>query len=74
MSEMWRVMDSGLRSAAQNIALDRALLEAREADEIASTLRFARFTPSVLLAFGQSAVRNATSTTAKPAMFQCSAA
>jgi lipoate-protein ligase A len=55
MGEMWRVVDTGLRSAAQNIALDRALLEARHAEEIPSTLRFARFAPSVLLACGQSA-------------------
>jgi lipoate---protein ligase len=54
MAETWRVMDTGLRAAAQNIALDRALLEARHAEEIPSTLRFCRFTPSVLLASRQS--------------------
>lgn len=54
MGEMWRVLDTGLRSASQNIALDRALLEARHAEEIPSTLRFCRFTPSVLLASRQS--------------------
>jgi lipoate-protein ligase A len=43
MSERWRLIDTGLRPAAQNIALDRALLEARRADEIPSTLRFARY-------------------------------
>ena len=48
------MMDTGLRAAAQNIALDRALLEARHAEEIPSTLRFCRFTPSVLLASRQS--------------------
>jgi lipoate-protein ligase A len=57
MGEMWRVIDTGLRSAAQNIALDRALLEARHAEEIPSTLRFSRYTPSALLAYGQSAVQ-----------------
>ena len=41
----WRVIDTGLRPAAQNIALNRALLEARQAEEIPSTLRFLRFTP-----------------------------
>ena len=55
MSESWRVVDTGLRPAAQNIALNRALLEARQADEIPSTLRFLRFTPSALLASHQSA-------------------
>jgi len=53
--ETWRVVDTGLRPAAQNIALNRALLEARQADEIPSTLRFLRFTPSALLGYHQSA-------------------
>src|SRR5262245_46121113 len=55
MSEVWRVIDTGLRPAAQNIALNRALLEARLAEEIPSTLRFLRFAPSALLGFRQSA-------------------
>ena len=59
MAETWRVMDTGLRAAAQNIALDRALLEARHAEEIPSTLRFCRFTPSVLLASRQSVTHEA---------------
>ena len=53
--QQWRVIDTGLRPAAQNIALNRALLEARQADEIPSTLRFLRFTPSALLGYHQSA-------------------
>jgi lipoate---protein ligase len=55
MSEMWRMIDTGLRPAAQNIALNRALLEARQAEEIPSTLRFLRFAPSALLGYHQSA-------------------
>ncbi len=55
MVETWRLLDTGLASAARNIALSRALLEARDADEIPSTLRFLRFTASVLLGSGQSA-------------------
>lgn len=55
MQPIWRVMDTGLRRAAENIALNRALLEARQADEIPSTLRFLRFKPSALLGFHQSA-------------------
>lgn len=55
MSRNWRLIDTGLRTAAQNIALDRALLEARRAEEIPSTLRFLRFAPSALLACDQSA-------------------
>ena len=50
MADNWRVVDSGLASPVRNIALNRALLEARAADEIASTLRFARSTRCVLLA------------------------
>ncbi len=57
MGEMWRVVDTGLRSAAQNIALDRALLEARGAEESSSTLRFARFAPCALLACRHSAAQ-----------------
>ena len=53
--ENWRVIDTGLRPAAQNIALNRALLGARAANEIPSTLRFLRFTPSALLGYHQSA-------------------
>jgi len=53
--DYWRVIDTGLRPAAQNIALNRALLEARQAEEIPSTLRFLRFAPSALLGYHQSA-------------------
>ena len=55
MNKIWRMIDTGLRPAAQNIALNRALLEARQADEIPNTLRFLRFTPSALLGYHQSA-------------------
>lgn len=55
MKKTWRILDTGLRRAAENIALNRALLEARQADEAPSTLRFLRFTPSALLGFHQSA-------------------
>jgi lipoate-protein ligase A len=53
--ENWRIIDTGLRPPAQNIALNRALLEARQAEEIPSTLRFLRFSPSALLGYHQSA-------------------
>lgn len=55
MAENWRIVDTGLRAAAQNIALSRALLEARRAEEIPSTLRFLRFAPCALLGTHQSA-------------------
>ena len=54
MKPTWRVIDTGLRRAAENIALNRALLEARQADEIPNTLRFLRFKPCALLGFHQS--------------------
>jgi lipoate-protein ligase A len=50
--DSWRLLDTGLASAARNVALTRALLEARHADEIPSTVRFARSVPCVLLACG----------------------
>jgi lipoate-protein ligase A len=49
----WRWIDTGLRRPAENLALNRALLEARQAREIPSTLRFHRFTPSALLGHHQ---------------------
>lgn len=55
MSRIWRVIDTGLRPAAENMALNRAILEARQADEIPGTLRFLRFEPCALLGFHQSA-------------------
>lgn len=55
MPEIWRLLDTGLAAPAPHIALNRALLEARDADEIASTLRFARSTDCVLLGVHQSA-------------------
>ena len=54
MTETWRLIDTGLRPAAQNIALNRAVLEARRAEEIPSTLRFLRFVPCALIGCNQS--------------------
>lgn len=59
MVETWRLLDTGLASAARNIALNRALLEARAADEIPSTLRFLRYAPSVLVGSRQSTSQEA---------------
>ncbi|HEX2827167.1 MAG TPA: hypothetical protein VHP37_12525 [Burkholderiales bacterium] len=57
MAEHWRFVDTGLASPVRNVALSRALLEARAADEIPSTLRFARSTRSVWLAARDSAAQ-----------------
>lgn len=55
MAETWRLLDTGLASAARNIAMNRALLEARRRQEIGSTLRFLRCTRAALLGHFQSA-------------------
>lgn len=54
MTAIWRVLDTGLASPSRNTALTRALLEARSADEIPSTLRFGRCTRCVLLGYLES--------------------
>jgi len=48
-----RVIDTGLRGAAENIAWDRALMTLREQDKIADTIRFLRFTPSAIVGYHQ---------------------
>ncbi len=54
MSRPWRLLDTGLRPASENMALDRALLESCQAGA-PNTLRFLRFEPSALIGFHQSA-------------------
>jgi lipoate-protein ligase A len=49
----WRLLDTGLRRAAENFAIDRALLESHQAGGSPHTLRFLRFQPSALLGFHQ---------------------
>jgi lipoate-protein ligase A len=46
---MWRVIDTGLLSGAENMAWDEALLAARCRGLIPDTLRYLRFTPPVAL-------------------------
>jgi len=53
--QTWRVIDTGIRSAAQNMALNRSILEAHQEGKISHTLRFLQFKPSALLGFHQSA-------------------
>jgi lipoate---protein ligase len=55
MKPVWRVVDTSLLPAARNIALNRAMLESRQANEIPNTLRFLRFEPSALLGYHQEA-------------------
>jgi len=54
MKPCWRVIDAGVRRAAEHFAVGRALLEARGQGG-RSTLRFLQFAPSALLGYHQSA-------------------
>ncbi|MDX1812302.1 MAG: biotin/lipoate A/B protein ligase family protein [Gammaproteobacteria bacterium] len=57
MSEQqtWRMIDTGVRSAAENMAMNKTLLEGHQEGITPHTLRFLQFTPCVLLGFHQSA-------------------
>jgi len=53
--ETWRLLDTGARSAAENMALDETLLELKAAGRIPHTLRFLQFSrPTVLVGHHQS--------------------
>lgn len=53
--ETWRLLDTGARSAAENMVLDEVLLEQKAAEKIPHTLRFLQFsTPAVLVGHHQS--------------------
>lgn len=53
--ETWRLLDTGARSASENMALDEVLLELKAQGKIPHTLRFLQFSkPSVLVGHHQS--------------------
>ena len=53
--ESWRLLDTGVCSAAENMALDEALLELKAEGRIPHTLRFLQFSnPTVLVGHHQS--------------------
>ncbi len=54
---VWRLLDTGIRPAAENIALNQSLLTGRQQGITPSTLRFLGFQPSALLGFHQSAAQ-----------------
>ncbi len=54
MASTWRLLDTGTRRAAENFALNRAILEARKRNVVSSTLRFLQFGPAALLGYHQS--------------------
>lgn len=49
MGVPFRVVDTGVRTGRENIALDKALIEARLAGEIGDTIRFIQFEPCALV-------------------------
>jgi len=49
MTEKWRLLDTGPRPSAENMALDEAILEARSRNLIPNTLRFLQFRPRCTL-------------------------
>ncbi len=46
---VWRLLDTGHRSAAENMALDQVILEARSRGLVPNTLRFLQFDPHCVL-------------------------
>jgi lipoate-protein ligase A len=53
--ETWRLLDTGARSGAENMALDETLLELKASEKIPPTLRFLQFSnPTVLVGHHQS--------------------
>ncbi|QPC98387.1 lipoate--protein ligase family protein [Qipengyuania soli] len=49
MGAKFRVVDTGVRTGRENIALDKALIEARLAGDIGDTIRFIQFEPCALV-------------------------
>ncbi|WP_095013030.1 lipoate--protein ligase family protein [Tsuneonella mangrovi] len=49
MAARFRVVDTGVRTGRENIALDSAMIEARLAGEIEDTIRFIQFEPCALV-------------------------
>ncbi len=49
LNENWRLLDTGRRSAAENMALDRTILECRAKNIVPNTLRILRFSPPAVL-------------------------
>ncbi|RLE79127.1 MAG: lipoate--protein ligase family protein, partial [Thermoprotei archaeon] len=53
-SHSWRIVDTGLRSAAENMALDEIILRAVAENNAPNTIRFLRFSkPCVLVGYHQ---------------------
>lgn len=48
-SIQWRLLDTGYRSAAENMALDEVILDCRGDDLVPNTIRFLQFNPPAVL-------------------------
>ncbi|MEM2429550.1 MAG: lipoate--protein ligase [Nitrososphaerales archaeon] len=49
MKSFWRVLDTGFKSAAENMALDDVILDCKAMELIPNTIRFLRFKPPCVL-------------------------
>jgi lipoate-protein ligase A len=49
MGTPWRLLDTGSRSAAHNMALDQVILDARSSNQVPNTVRFLQFSPPCAL-------------------------
>ena len=56
-TSIWRWLDTGIRPAVENMALNRALLEAQQQGGSPCTVRVLGFEPAALLGFHQSAAQ-----------------
>lgn len=54
----WRLLDTGCRSAAENMALDDVILECRARGRIPNTIRFLQFEPPAVLVGYHQAVKH----------------
>jgi lipoate-protein ligase A len=49
MTQDWRLLDTGVQTASDNVALDFALLMGKAEDKLPNTLRFLQFSPPAVL-------------------------
>jgi lipoate-protein ligase A len=49
VADEWRLLDTGVRNAYENLAMDETLLETKTRNPIPNTLRFLQFSPNAVL-------------------------
>ena len=57
-AKLWRLLDTGVRTATENIALDETILEARSKNLIPNTIRLLQFAPPAVLVGYHQAIEN----------------